>query len=580
MADIYFKCACGKSLAVDENGVGRTVLCADCGQPVKVPEFDIEFACEACQATLLAPVTVGGDRIECVQCGHRMTVPVMDKDQRGVFSDNGALADDSVEGARAVKEASLEPATKRCMDTLMNRHSEFLARRRPEPMRSGWLFRAALLVLALAAGAYLAQRFISERPSVLVNEDPVRTALAQGAVDKPSAPPAAEDQPASQTAKLIEKPDEAVPVFSAKTRLAGRSSAISKPAIKEPGRSSEAVKAAASPAISRPTQVMPARASADASAVKSVIHPAKQLLDECNEVKAVLQQNPTDKKNAVLIGKIKKCREHVLDYTRTHTGKDLDGWCWRNAVVGTLWLSSYREWNSFEEADRAIREAVDILAEAEPEKSGLNIQAMFHAILLHEQVWYRQAPERCAEWLDKARALAFEKGDAALRKSWEFFAPSREINLIFAASILPPERRKKFQDKRERNLTGYLRNEGIPLEWRTKALWWWAVNLKTVGKMEKAARLLDAWQKKYDRQIETPLFFEIRMLIAVHGDGDWGKAREMVGRMRKLVKKGIVPEDNWSWNNMTSKYYKYILVPEYEIKRQYRLEMAKEQRRT
>jgi hypothetical protein len=324
----------------------------------------------------------------------------------------------------------------------------------------------------------------------------------------------------------------------------------------------------------------PAPVSTQNAASNVIGHPAQALLEECTEAKALLQEHPRDKMNAELIGKIRQCREHLLDYTRTHTGADLDGPYWKNAALGILWLSSYREWNTFEEADRAIREAVEILTEAEPETPGLNIQAIFDAILLHEQVWYRQAPEACAQWLDEARGLAFVEGDAELRERWAFSAPNREINLIFAASVLLPERRRVFQNQRERNLTGYLRDEGIPLEWRTKDLWWWAVNLKTVGEMRKAARLLDAWQKQYDRRIETPLFFEIRMLIAAHGDGDWGKAREMMGRLRQLVKKGIVPADNWSWNNITGKYYKYILLPEYEIKRQYRIEMEKEQGKT
>lgn len=552
MADIYFKCACGKSLAVDENGAGQTVLCVDCGQPVEVPDFDIEFACEACQTAHAAPITVGGDRIKCTICGHCMTVPRPGIDIKPVWAD---------------------PLGR----------SGFQVRRRPKPepasVESNWYRPSRLIagtvavVLLLVAGVRLSQRFIPEFQAVSKQ----RT-IAQNANDKPSSLQVVNNQPEAKSAKLIKKPDNIRTVSSAKNRPAKKSLPMSKPVIKE--EVINVVKVASIPVLSQPTQIMPAKASVDTATVMSIIHPAKQLLDEYNEVKEILLQNPTDKKNAVLTGKIKKCRKYVLEYTRTHTGSDLDGPYWLNAVKGILWLSSYREWNTFEEADRAMREDLDILAEAEPEKQGLNIQGMFHVILLHEQVWYKQSPEKCAEWLDKACELAYDEGNDSLMEHWKFAAPGNEIGLIFAASTLPPERCKAFQDKRERNLTGYLRDENISLDKRTRDLWWWTVNLKTVGQMEKAAKLLDAWQKKYDRRIETPLFFEERMLIAMHGDGDWEKAREMLGRIRQLVKKGIVPEDNWSWNNMTSKYYKYILVPEYEIKRQYWIEYFKNAQRT
>lgn len=555
MADIYFKCVCGKSLAVDENGVGQTVLCVDCGQPVEVLEPEIEFACESCQTVLLALITDGGDRIKCTTCGQCMIVPRLGIDIKPMWAD---------------------PLGR----------SGFQVRRRtkPEPASyvSGWYQSGRLIigtvaaVLLLAAGAILAYRFIPE-----FKESPKEKTIAQKANDKPLSLQVADNQhnqPAGNSAKLTEKPGKAIAVSSVKNRPAKKSLPMSKPAIKE--EVINVAKVAATPALSRPTQVMPAKASADTASVKNIIYPAKQLLDECNEAKTILQQNPTDKKDAVLIGKIKKCRKNVLEYTRTHMGSDLDGPNWMNAVKGILWLSSYREWNTFEEADRAMREAFDILAEAEPEKQGLNITAMFYTILMHEQVWHKQAPEKCAEWLDKACELTFDEGNAELAEKLLFFAPGNEIDLIFAASILPLERRKAFQAKRERNLLGYLNNEDISLDKRTRDLWWWTVNLKTVGQMEKAAKLLDAWQKKYDRRIETPVFFEERMLIAMHGDGDWEKAREMLGRIRQLVKKGIVPEDNWSWNNMTSKYYKYILVPEYEIKRQYWIEYFKNAQRT
>ena len=38
MADIYFKCQCGKNMAIDQRGVGFAVPCPDCGRENTVPE--------------------------------------------------------------------------------------------------------------------------------------------------------------------------------------------------------------------------------------------------------------------------------------------------------------------------------------------------------------------------------------------------------------------------------------------------------------------------------------------------------------------------------------------------------------
>ena len=43
--DIVFDCPnCGKSLAIDSRGAGRTVACTDCGENVEVPGDDVNAA--------------------------------------------------------------------------------------------------------------------------------------------------------------------------------------------------------------------------------------------------------------------------------------------------------------------------------------------------------------------------------------------------------------------------------------------------------------------------------------------------------------------------------------------------------
>lgn len=76
MANIYFKCSCGKNLAVDEVGAGRTVKCTDCGKPITVPQPEIECDCD-CGKTMLAPKNMAGEMVQCVECNAFVEIPAL-----------------------------------------------------------------------------------------------------------------------------------------------------------------------------------------------------------------------------------------------------------------------------------------------------------------------------------------------------------------------------------------------------------------------------------------------------------------------------------------------------------------------
>lgn len=78
MANIYFKCSCGKSLAVDENGAGEKVTCPDCGVPVTVPIPNIHWKCP-CGSIMLALDSISGQTVQCYDCKTRSQVPILDK---------------------------------------------------------------------------------------------------------------------------------------------------------------------------------------------------------------------------------------------------------------------------------------------------------------------------------------------------------------------------------------------------------------------------------------------------------------------------------------------------------------------
>lgn len=320
MADIYFKCACGKSLAVDEKGVGATVLCVDCGQPVKVPEFKIQFTCERCQATLLAAAAISGDRIKCTICGWRMSVPeaAVDHNQAGI------PAGSSTAGL--------------CGDTLGRALSEFQARRRPlpEPASSGiaWrqpvclMFRLALLVSALAVGAELAQWFISARRAEMSGQKRPPAAQTVGLIEVGAElAHARSDQPAVITAELAAKPIDETPVFSATTGLVETPPVVPELAAVEPARNSNVIQVAMSsvtPARDRQTTLAkPARTSADASEVENVIHPAQPLLDEYKVAEKARQLESGRQKKHSLDSRNQAVAKNALVYTPT---QPVGGW--------------------------------------------------------------------------------------------------------------------------------------------------------------------------------------------------------------------------------------------------------------
>ena len=74
MSDIYFKCLCGKSLAVDIKGVGRTITCPDCKQKLQIPESTSQLQCE-CGISILVPDSMMGDTVQCLSCKKYWQVP-------------------------------------------------------------------------------------------------------------------------------------------------------------------------------------------------------------------------------------------------------------------------------------------------------------------------------------------------------------------------------------------------------------------------------------------------------------------------------------------------------------------------
>lgn len=578
MADVYFKCVCGKSLSVDENGVGLTVSCVDCGQPVKVPEFDIEFDCEECQATLLAPVTVGGDRVKCVQCGHRMTAPVIDEGWRGVVSDDRALADDSVEGTCAVKDPPLEPAAKRCMDTLMNRRSEFVVRRRPapEPTLSGWLFRLAILVGALVVTGELMHRFIQERRLISDPKEQSAEALAARTTDMTTVLQAATVPPASEATETpvpsVQKP-EMIPEIAPVREMTAKDSVV---LIKEPALSNNLIQAAVSsptPALDRQTvRTLPAKTPEDTSSARSVLYPAKSLLDvvgESQKLNALINYKSGSKQSQEFFSQLRKSMTQINEYTQTHTGKDLDDFYWSTSY----WLVygyAIKTAPNYAEAEDILRRGWALLEGVESDKPRAIPRTVLSMGVNMVQDWVKQNPLGCAIMLDDLEGMAQEMGDDKIGDIWRLNAPYLQVRFMKYAGNVPEEKREAFVQRHKKRLETYLLDDSIRMRNRASTLRGWIVFLDKYGSLTDALPVIHEWPKRYgDKTLEMNYYFA-RLWVELFGEGDLEKAAKTVRLATQAAQSQRDGKlfDEKNYVKLIQLYYDSLRWPAYELKRQ------------
>ncbi|MDO9543200.1 MAG: hypothetical protein Q7J98_12900 [Kiritimatiellia bacterium] len=581
MADVYFKCVCGKSLAIDAEGIGLTVLCVDCGEPVKVPEYDIEFDCEQCQTTHLAPVTVGGDQIKCSLCGHSMIVPRPGIDCKPV----GA--------AEVRRNAPIEYG-----------RYEFQVRRRsasePTPAGIAWhgpfrlMFRLALLVLALTVGAELAKRFIAERRTeahrpkhqpVLVKEKG-RETLAQGAKDKPSSQPAVKDLWATQSAELADETEGGTLVFTAATRFVG----MPKLAVKKSSLNSNIVKVAAASTISARNQqtvsVASAKTSANKSPVKSVIHPAKalpgekqgpslqEMAGEAQKLNALINYKKGPGQSKEFFDLLGKCMAQINKYTQTHTGKDLDDFYWGTSY----WLIygyAIKTARNYEEAEKILRRGWALLEGPESDEPRAVPRAMLSMGVNLAQDWVKENPLECADLLAELEEMAREMGDDKIGDIWRLNAPNLQIRFMKYAGNVPDEQREAFIRRHKKCLEGYLMDDSILLRNRSFILRSWITLLDRTGSLEDAMPINDEWRGRYGEKTMEMTYYLARLLVELYGEGDWEKAAKTVRLATLAAQKGGKLFDKKNYVRLIKLYYDLQNYPGYELKRQRAVKLNK-----
>lgn len=75
--NIYFKCSCGKHIAVDELGAGRTIGCPACAQPLQIPKAAMKLSC-SCGSPIILSANMAGETVHCLVCKAVYKVPELE----------------------------------------------------------------------------------------------------------------------------------------------------------------------------------------------------------------------------------------------------------------------------------------------------------------------------------------------------------------------------------------------------------------------------------------------------------------------------------------------------------------------
>ena len=292
-----------------------------------------------------------------------------------------------------------------------------------------------------------------------------------------------------------------------------------------------------------------------------------ELYESSRLVKESCHSNKWRKGDAQMVAAIKDLRRKALAFTLSRSGGDLDK-LWAIGMISTGWMSSYREFDDFESAHAPAIELLDAVRKSKPAEERLAVKTWMRMAQLHVQNWYREAPLAGAILFDEARAAVAECGDAGILEQWRFFAPSQEIAFMYSTGLpkAAPDR-KQFKEQRERILLGYLNDTAIPLDKRTRDLWWWTVYMNTYGETAKAYKIMTAWDETYGSKIAEPLFYKQWMQMALFKDGDWDKARQMLLKVSAMAETGKIARRNDTYAGMSEQYFKLIFTPGFELKR-------------
>ncbi len=280
--------------------------------------------------------------------------------------------------------------------------------------------------------------------------------------------------------------------------------------------------------------------------------------------------------SAEFIRDLKSFRAKVDEYTRKHSGEELNLEEW-----GIPFQVCY-EWSDkygcmkYEQAEELIRHGLNLLSQSKPADWRLPHRIAIHLAAMHGHRWMEKQPMECASLLDEIEPGIMSTGDRELIRYWHFMIPTVDVGLLYFAYNLPLKEGRNLYKCREKKLKACLANETVPLSSRTRYVSMWADHLYRKGKVKKADRLLNRWWTEHGKQIVSADYYSSFMWVALFGNGSWKSARTILDSTTELQKQWKKPSDRRRFASIVKVYYDNIFIPGYELKRKRHADLKKQ----
>ena len=324
-----------------------------------------------------------------------------------------------------------------------------------------------------------------------------------------------------------------------------------------------------------PIPNMKARAAAGLAALLAAqawaagLRPEEQgpLMDRALAVQEQVRERNKPQPGVELRSELRKLWGEALEYTRTHTGKDLHEIAWGMPFeVAHEWLLHFGRLN-YEQADAATREGLKVLREANAEDPRVPARVAVRVGLCHAYRWQKDHPVACARLTDQVGAWIESFKDPALSAAFFGHVAYFFGNCLLHQVAIPEQSREEFIRDRAQLMWRHLNDERFSLHMRTICLSHWADCLFKIGKTSEAEQALGVWWTRHGDRITEVAYYRVLMKVDLLGMGNWdmaGMALDKAGRCRGAWKQS---SEEVAYEKTCRLYYDNLRFPGYEVNR-------------
>lgn len=291
-----------------------------------------------------------------------------------------------------------------------------------------------------------------------------------------------------------------------------------------------------------------------------------ELLGECE---ALAGQAPygSGKINAPgFVNKVRKLKEKTDEYTRGHTGKDLNWMYW-----GLLFRDAYRLADiqlaaGYPAAQRVIRQGLELLSGVESDDPLAIPHVKLDVVVWHVHNWVETNPIECAEVWDEFGGYVRGMRMPELTGLWNFHRATIEARILHCAEGLGERTPPGFARRRERMISEYCDAESVPARFRSMLLRCLLAHYDAKREVGAMAPLVERlWRGRTET---TSDLCYTRMYVALYGEGDWDKARQTLMEINRLLAgENARPDEARGYERATALYYANLLLPGLELMR-------------